>query len=903
MSEARGWRITVDGAPHELPPGGTVLEALRRVGRDVPTLCSDERLRPHSVCSMCVVEIEGRAHPTALSCSTALADGMVVLTRSPRVEADRRAALTELARRMPPETLQSPEEHPFARYLRERSLEGELAGTTDPSLVDDSHPYIHVDMSRCIRCLRCVRICDDVQGQFAWRVWNRGQETEIHPDSGTTLLSSSCVSCGACVSTCPTGALEDKTLIERGPATARTRTTCPYCGVGCELDVRTRAGRIVQILPPLDAAVNKGHLCVKGRYAFEFVESADRLTTPLVRGATGLRPASWTEAIAFVAERLRAIVERHGADATAVLGSARSTNEENYVAQKFARVALGTNNVDCCARVCHAPSAHALKTMLGAGAATSSFDDIERARTLLVFGANATEDHPVVGARIKQRALAGAGLLVVDPRVVELARVPGALHLRVRPGANVPLLNAMASVVVEEGLADEAFLRDRVEGWEEFRRFVSAYRPERTSDLTGIAPGLVREAARRYARDAPSIAFHGLGLTEHVQGSEGVMALVNLALLTGNVGKPGTGVNPLRGQNNVQGSAHMGCDPALLTGSVEVDRAAPSFERIWGARVPRSPGLRLLSMMQAAREGRLKALWAMGYDIAFTNPDVAGTRRSLAALELVVVQDIFASVTARDFAHVVLPSACAFEKDGTFMNAERRVQRVRKAVDPPGEARTDWDALCGVARAMGRGEGFAFESAEQIWDEVRQVWPGAGGMSYARLQRGGLQWPCPDERHPGTTLLHAGSFASGARARLRCIEHAPTPEQPSADLPFVLGTGRSLYQFNAGTMTMRMRNRDLRPTDRLDVSASDAARLGLVEGQRVRVRSRYGEAVLPAHVDDAVRPGELFATFNDPARDVNALTGREVDPLTGTPEYKITAVALEPLDGARPSGP
>jgi formate dehydrogenase major subunit len=892
-------RITVDGQLHEVTARGTVLDALRELGVEVPTLCHDDRLKPHPVCRMCIVEVEGHPFPVP-SCSTPLEGGMVVRTHSPTIDTDRRVTLALLARRHPPESLRAPEEHPFARYLHEHALEGELQGTTNPAKIDDSHPYIHVDMSRCIDCFRCVRICDDVQGQFVWKVWNRGDEDEIHPDSGTTLLASSCVSCGACVSTCPTGALEDKTLLERGPPTGRTRTTCPYCGVGCELDVRTQGGRIVQILPVLDAPVNKGHLCVKGRYAFEFVESSDRLTVPLVRTASGWKSVSWAEAIQHVADRLRSILDRHGPDSVGVLGSARSTNEENYVAQKFARVVLGTNNVDCCARVCHAPSARALSAMVGTGAATSSFDDIERARTVLVCGANATEGHPVVGARIKQRVLAGANLIVVDPRRIELARIPGALHLMVRLGSNVPLFNAMAAAIVEEGLVDETFLRDRIDNWEAFRAFIEKFRPEDVAGITGVAPELVREAARRYARDTPSICFHGLGMTEHVQGTEGVMTLVNLALLTGNIGKPGAGVNPLRGQNNVQGAAHMGCEPSGLTGLAHIDEAAPHFERIWGAPVPRRRGKRLLDMMDAAAEGRFKALWAMGYDVLLTNPNVASTRKSLENLELLVVQDIFLSETAREFAHVVLPSACGFEKDGTFMNAERRVQRVRKAVAPPGEARTDWEPLCEVARTMGHAQGFAFASAEAIWEEIRRLWPAGRGITYTRLDRGGLQWPCPGEDHPGTTLLHSEGFGGGPRAALRCIEYSPTSEQTSAEYPFVLNTGRSLYQFNAGTMTMRTRNRVLRPTDRLDMSPLDGERRDLREGDRVRVQSRYGEATLPLHLDENVAPGELFATFSDVTTWLNAVTGTLRDTHTDTPEYKVTAVRVEKIEPCQP---
>jgi formate dehydrogenase major subunit len=885
-------RITVDGLLREVRAGGTVLDALRSLRFDVPTLCHDDRVRPHSVCRMCVVEVEGHPFPVP-ACSTPLRDGMTIATTSARVEEDRRTTLMLLARRHPPDALDAPGDHAFARYLRAAALEGELRGTTDPARVDASHPHIHVDMSRCIDCFRCVRICEEVEGQFVWKVWNRGDETEIHPDSGTTLLASTCVACGACVTACPTGALEDNTVLERGAPTSYTRTTCPYCGVGCEMQVGTRGGRIVQIRPAMDAPVNKGHLCVKGRYAFEFVESPDRLTTPLIRDGDGWRSAAWPEAVAFIADRLSRIVARHGSGSVGVLGSARATNEENYVAQKFARVVLGTNNVDCCARVCHAPSAQALSAMLGTGAATSSFDDIERSQTMLVCGANATEGHPVVGARIKQHALRGANLIVVDPRAIDLARVPGALHLAVRPGANVPLLNAIACVVVEEDLVDHAFLATRVDGWEGFRGFVGRFRPEDIAETLGVDPSLVRKAARLFAAAKPSISFHGLGLTEHVQGTEGVMALVNLALLTGNVGKPGTGVNPLRGQNNVQGAAHMGCDPAGLTGLAHVADAAPLFERLWGAPVPRGRGLRLLAMMDAAREGRFKALWTMGYDVLLTNPNTADTRRSLEQLELLVVQDIFMTETARELAHVVLPSACAFEKDGTFMNAERRVQRVRKAVEPPGEARLDWEPLCEVARAMGHAAGFSFQSAEQIWEEIRQVWPAGHGITYTRLESQGLQWPCPDEHHPGTSLLHGEAFASGPRAALRTIAFTPTSERVSSEYPFLLNTGRSLYQFNAGTMTMRTRNRVLRPTDRLDMSPADASRLGLREGERVRIRSHFGEARLPLHLDDRMRRGEVFATFSDPASRLNFVIGSQRDSHSGTPEYKVTAVQVD----------
>jgi formate dehydrogenase major subunit len=876
-----------------MPEGSTILAALERLGVQVPALCNDERLAPAGVCRLCEVRVQGAARPVA-SCLTPLADGMVIDSHPRDVEEARRSTLELLAWRHPPAALADPVAHPFLRTLAAYGLASELKGVPAPELVDDSHPHIRVDMSRCIDCFRCERICHEVQGQDTWQVSGRGGVTRLRPDAGVSLLASSCVSCGACVDTCPTGALQDRSVLTLGTPLQWTRTTCPYCGVGCEMQVGTRDGRIVDVRPALDARVNKGHLCSKGRYAFSFITSPDRPTTPLLRdrrAGGAWRSVSWAEATRHVADRLRALRAESGPDAVGVLGSARATNEDNYVIQKLARVALGTNNVDSCARVCHAPSAAALKAMLGTGAATSSFDDIERARTILVCGSNATSCHPIVGARIRQAARRGARLIVVDPRRTELADEAD-LHLAPRPGTDLVLFHAMANVVLAEGLADAAFIHDRVDGLEAFREHVARWTVERAAAFTGVDAEAIRRAARLYATARPAYSVHGLGLTEHVQGTETVMALVDLALVTGNVGRPGSGVNPLRGQNNVQGSAHMGCEPGHLPGYVPLEDGRARLERAWSAPLPRAAGLDLMEMLEAARSGRLRALWAVGYDVALTNPDAARTREALGAVDLLVVQDLFLNETARELADVFLPAAASFEKDGTFMNGERRVQRVRKAVAPPDGARPDWEIVCDVARALGHGEGFAFRSAEEIWDEIREVWPAGAGITYARLEAGGLQWPCPTEDHPGTALLHETAFAHGPRARLRCLEPAPLAEEPSADLPFLLITGRHLQQFNAGTMTGRTGNRVLRPHDVLDVSPGDAARLGLGEGAVVQVESRHGQTRLPVHVDDALRPGELFATFHTPATLTNLVTGTALDPITHTPEFKRTAVRL-----------
>ena len=818
---------------------------------------------------------------------------MVISTHTPALENERRMVLRMLAQDHPCENLQESATKPFYEQARQYGLtEGNFSGSHQSHLVDDSHPYIHVDMSKCITCYRCVRICDEVQGQFVWQVLNRGHETRIVPDSGTTLGESSCVSCGACVDTCPSGALEDKSTLERQKPTNWTRTTCAYCGTGCELNVGTNQNHIVSIKPVLDAPVNHGHLCVKGRYAFDFVDAADRITVPMIRTNDGWRPLSWDEAISYAAARIQQIATEYGSNSIGILGSARATNEENYLTQKFARVVIGTNNVDCCARVCHTPTAAAMKLMLGTGAATNSYNDIEKAQAILVCGANATSNHPIVGARITQAALKGAKLIVIDPRRIELARY-ATVHLQPKPGTNILLLNAIACAIVEEGMVDYEFVAERVAELDQFREFITAFGPEKVASTCGVEADLIRQAARLYATTKPAICFHGLGVTEHTQGTEGVMCLVNLALLTGNLGKPGTGINPLRGQNNVQGAAHMGCDPGILTGSISLKEGRPQFESVWHAPVPNTHGLNLLEMMDAAEAGKLKALWTIGYDIALTNANFAATDRALRSLDFIIVQDMFLNETARRFGSLFLPATSSFEKDGTFMNAERRVQRVRKAIEPVGDSRPDWKIICAIAAAMGKGEFFDYQSVEEIWNEIRAVWPAGYGITYQRLEEKGLQWPCPNENHPGTEVMHVERFPMGTKAALRRISYHPTEEKVDKEFPFLLMTGRTLHQFNAGTMTMRTRNRKLRPTDVLEIAPIDAKQLQLHKGDRVVVQSRYGSASLPVQITRRVKRGELFATFHDAEVFLNSITSPHRDRYVKSPEYKVTAVRIE----------
>jgi formate dehydrogenase major subunit len=882
-------RIIINDNAVECQPGSSILSVLRQIGVDIPTLCHDDRLEPTGECRSCLVSL---SHHTRLvaACATTVEDGMVIETHTPELELHRRSLLEMLASHYPAVAVAQFPDRPFHRALAGYGLTGEMHGASDTARCDRSHPYIAVDMSRCIDCYRCVRICNDVQGQRVWHVRERGLETRIVPD-GPSLRESSCVACGACVDTCPTGALEDAGASPLTLPSQWTRTTCPYCGVGCEMHVGTRGDHIVSVRPVLDAPVSKGHLCVKGRYAFAFVHAEDRITQPMIRERDRWRRTSWTEARAFVATRLQELIGERGPDSIGVLGSARATNEDNYVIQKFARTVIGTNNVDCCARVCHAPSAAALKRVLGSGFTTNSFDDIERARTILVCGANVTEDHPVVGARIRQAARRGAQLIVIDPRRIELT-ADASCHLALRPGTNVALLNAIAHVIVAERLYANEFIEARVDGVEAFRPFIAEWTPARAAEICGVDAEAIRVAARLYATHAPAMTVHGLGLTEHVQGTDGVLALINLALLTGNLGKPGGGVNPLRGQNNVQGAAHMGCEPESLPGSTPLEDGRPLFEEKWKRALPRTRGLNLLEMMDTACAGRLKGLWAIGYDILLTNPNANETAKALSSLDLVIVQDLFLNETAREVGTVFLPACSSFEKDGTFMNGERRIQRVRAAMRPVGESKPDWQIVAEIARALGH-DGFAFRSPEEIWNEVRSLCHGARGMTYGRLDQTGRQWPCPNEEHPGTALLHAQQFGHGPRASLQCVEYRPTSEQTTPEYPLLLITGRSLYQFNAGTMTGRTRDNELRSCDLLDMSSEDAVGVGVHDGERVRVVSQYGAAVLPVRVSGEVARGQLFATFQTKEFLVNALTGANRDSVTGTPEYKVTAVRVE----------
>jgi formate dehydrogenase major subunit len=887
-------RASINGHEGEFADGTTILTAARLLGIEVPTLCHDDRIKPAGACRLCNVSIDGLTQQKA-SCSTLLTGGMSVQTHTPEVEDARRWNLRMLAKDYPVSAFRSQPDIPLHKLARQYGLiDDDFAADVNGSRIDDSHTYIRVDMSRCINCYACVRICDEVQGQFVWQIAGRCDDIYIVPDSYGAFGDSTCVSCGACSDVCPSGAIQDKSILDGFP-TSWTKTTCPYCGTGCEMEVGVLDDKVIQVRPAKDAPVNNGHLCVKGRYAFGFIDAADRVTSPMIKENGDWREVSWEEALKFTANKMSSIIAENGSDSVAILGSARATNEENYLAQKFARVVAGTNNVDCCARVCHTPTAAAMKMMIGTGAATNSFVDIEMARTIMLCGTNTTENHPIPGARIKQAVLKGANLIVIDPRKTELTKIAD-VHLQLRPGTNIDVFNAIAHAIVDEGLVDQEFMRERVTEFDEFREFVADYAPEKVGPECGVPAELIRKAARIYASAKPSMAFHGLGMTEHTQGTEGVMTIVNLALLTGNLGNRGGGVNPLRGQNNVQGSAHMGCDPGILTGSAAIESVRQLFERVWKTSIPTTDGLNQLKMIDAAKDGRLKALWAIGYDVFFSNANAHETEASLKNLELCIVQDLFFNETAQKFANVFLPAVSSFEKDGTFMNSERRIQRVRKAVEPRGDAKSDWEIICALAQAMGHGKHFQFETPEEIWNEVREVWPAGAGISYERIERAGIQWPCPDESHPGTEVLHGDSFNGSKTAALRRIKYRPTKEVVSDKFPLLLTTGRTLCQFNAGTMTMRTPNIELYPTDFLMISPDDANDLKLSDGETVQMSSAYGRAMLPVHITRQVRRGELFATFHDTSVFLNFATSKYRDRFTQAPEFKVTAVRIDKLD-------
>jgi formate dehydrogenase major subunit len=890
-------KVTVDGRATTVSDGATVLEAVRAAGETVATLCDDKRLSPVGACRVCLVSVEGR---TVASCVTPASEGDDIRTDDPRSRAAARLTLELLVSSLPERALDVPRERSelvqaceLLGVRRDRFSGERLVGQRD-----DSHPYVKLDTNLCIACGRCVRMCDEVQGTFALELVGRGFDTVVAPGSGGTWLESDCVACGGCVDSCPTGALSEPGFLDLRPVQRSVSTTCGYCGVGCTLDVHVRDGEIAAVTPNRSSPTNRGHACVKGRFAHAFVRSSDRLTTPLIRRGSDLEPATWEEALALVARRLQEIREAHGPDAIAAISSARATNEENYLVQKLMRGVIGTNNVDNCSRLCHSPSAAGLTASFGVSGGTNPFDDFDRADCFLLAGANPTEAHPVVGARMKQRVIQGARLVVIDPRRIELARYAD-VHLRPRPGSNVAVFNGIAHVLLDEGFTDTAFLAERVEGLDELNQVLQDHPPGRVEEISGVPASELRRAAQLYGEAGCASIVYGLGVTEHSHGTDGVRTLANLAVLTGQVGTPhGGGVNPLRGQNNVQGASDMGALPDYLPGYQRLtdENVVACVEEEWGVQLDRRAGLRILDMFAAALEGRLKALWVIGEDICQTDPDTHRVEAAIHACELVISQELFLSRTA-ERADVVLPATSFFEKDGTFVNFDRRFQRVRPAVEPPGDARSDFEIVNLVAASLGADLGCPTPAAAM--EEVARIVPQFAGVSHDRLDRAGpIHWPCSSADDPGTPTLHLDRFATAnGKAQLAARPYLPPGESADADYPFVLVTGRRLEHYNAGTMTRRTSNLELLPEELLELNPADAARLGLADGEPAAVTSRRGSVELRVEVTERVAPGQLFMAFHFPEVLANALTSDAADDVTSCPEYKVTAVRVARAPG------
>ncbi len=878
----------------------------RHLGPDaIPVLCHDEALAPFGNCRLCSVDVasaqEGVRRVRA-ACHTRVEAGRYIYPNSRRIERLRRTILELLLSDYPEQALSpAPGERPthFQRLLQQAGI-----NTSQPPFltsrfprndaairVDADHPFIRFDPAQCIHCYRCIRACDEIQGEMVLAMYGRGYRSRVIASLDQPFLGSGCVACGRCVQTCPTNALTDRYRAKTLIADRRVRTVCTFCGVGCNLEVLLKGGEIRAVDTVGDAEVNRGHACLKGRYAFAYYRHPDRLRTPLLRKDGELRPVGWDEALDHIARRLDRIKTRNGPSAIGGISSSRCTNEENYLMQKFMRVVIGNNNIDGCARVCHAPTAFGMRKTFGTGAATNSIDEIGAADCLLVVGANSTEAHPVTGVKILQRAMKGIPLIVIDPRRIALAR-HATVHLQLRPGTNVALLDMLSYYIIGEGLIDEDFVRRRTEGFEDFRRSVLNIDIERLEKITGVDRKTVREAAVIYGRAKNAMSFHGLGLTEHYQGSRGVMLLSALAMMTGNIGRPGVGVNPLRGQNNVQGAADMGVQPGLGAGYLDVSdpEVRAYYERRYGRPVPAEKGLMTPEMLQAAGEGRLKALWIMGEDILQTDPDTTHVRQALMRLDFLVVQELFMTETA-GLADVVLPAASHLEKSGTFTNGERRVQRVNRVIAPLEGTRADGRIMVDIMNRMGYPQ--ADYDPAALLEEISRVVPFFAGVSWDGLGVDGKQWPV-NEDGGDTKILHTEQFKIG-KGCFVFTDFIETPELQGDDAdeyPFILTTGRRLQHYNCGSMTRRTPLLDLVDHDELLINPLDAGRCDIADGDEVLLRSRKGRTHLRVRLSDEVRPGVLFTTFHFPEAAINHLTSGVLDRDSMTPEFKVVAVSI-----------
>ncbi len=880
--------------------GQSILELALGNGIEIPNLCHDPRLKPTGSCRLCLVEVEGARDPVT-ACTFEIANGMVVQTDTEQIR-DLRKTILELLfyeHRGSCTTCDDNGDCKLQTYAYEYQVDDKVINYGD---IPESKPNyttgneaIEYDPDKCIRCGRCIRICQEVQMDHTLTFKERAGDVEVSTAFDMPLNDSTCELCGQCISTCPTGALYERYAKGKGQYKdlTRTRTTCAYCGVGCQIDLNINPAKneIVRVTSPVGCVPNDGNLCVKGRFGMEFVNSPKRLTSPLIKRNGRFQEATWDEAIDYVAARLNEIKAAHGPDSIAGLSSAKCTNEENYVFQKFIRTAIGTNNVDHCARLCHASTVAGLARAFGSGAMTNSIDEIPNAGCIFVIGSNTTEAHPVIGLKIKEAVVKnGATLIVADPRGIDLVRY-AKLHLAQKPGSDVALINAMMNVIFTENLHDIDFIKDRTENFEAMAEIIKDFTPEQAAEITTVAAEHIREAARIFARASSSSIIYSMGITQHTTGTENVLSLANLAMLTGNVGIESAGVNPLRGQNNVQGACDIGALPNVYPGyqSVEEPAINSKFQDAWGVKLSDKKGLTVVEMMHAVEEDKIRALYIMGENPALSDPNLNRTRKALEDVDFLVSQDIFLSETA-EYADVVFPSVCFAEKDGTFTNTDRRVQRVRKAVAPPPGARDDWQIICQVATRMGHP--MSYDTVSDIMDEIASVSPIYGGISFDRIDTLGPQWPCPDKDHPGTRYLHKGKFTRG-KGKFHPVEYKYPAERPSKKFPFVLSTGRQLYQFHTGTMTRKSAViNQVSPTGYVELHTEDAKKLNISDGDTVEVISLRGNVTTLAKVTDNIEIGWLFMPFHFCEGPANMLTIDALDPIAKIPEYKTCAATI-----------
>ncbi|MFA5915912.1 MAG: formate dehydrogenase subunit alpha [Burkholderiales bacterium] len=899
--------LTVDGREVTVPAGTSLMRAAIESGSNVPKLCATDSLEPFGSCRLCLVEVEGRKGYPA-SCTTPAEAGMVVRTQSPKLQQLRQGVMELYISDHPLDCLTCPangdcelQDMAGASGLREVRY-GDAGANHRALAADESNPYFSYDPSKCIVCNRCVRACEETQGTFALSVSGRGFASRVSPGQDQPFMESECVSCGACVQACPTATLQEKSVIQSGQPEHSVVTTCAYCGVGCSFKAEMKGNEVVCMVPHKDGAANHGHSCIKGRFAWGYATHRDRITKPMIRAGISepWREVSWDEAIGYAASEFKRIQRNYGRDAVGGITSSRCTNEEVYLVQKLVRAAFGTNNVDTCARVCHSPTGYGLGQAFGASAGTQTFDSVAQMDVALLIGANPTAAHPVFASRLKRRLREGAKLIVIDPREVELVKSPhikADYHLQLRPGTNVAVLTALAHVIVTEALVQEAYVAERCDekAYREWREFVARPEnsPEASSADTGVPAELLRGAARLYATGGNAAIYYGLGVTEHSQGSTAVMAIANLAMATGNVGREGVGVNPLRGQNNVQGSCDMGSFPHELPGYRHISDSSVrgEFEAAWGVTLSPEPGLRIPNMFDAALAGSFKGLYCQGEDIVQSDPDTQHVARALAAMECIVVQDLFLNETAK-YAHVFLPGASFLEKDGTFTNAERRISRVRKVM-PPKAGKADWEVTMALSNALGHP--MDYRGPSEIMAEIARLTPSFAGVSYDKIERmGSLQWPCNDAAPEGTPLMHVDRFVRG-KGRFMITKYVPTDEKVTRRLPLLLTTGRVLSQYNVGAQTRRTENVRWHDEDRLEIHPHDAEDRGIRDGDWVGVQSRAGETVLRACVSERVQPGVVYTTFHFPESGANVITTDSSDWATNCPEYKVTAVQVMPV--------